>query len=114
MYRFWDIADLGFSHFYFSCKNYQELAQSRITKVVGYFTTNPTKLVLRFSDFSTIFYAIYKNQQNGFNIWVTNLQEGPRKEVLLCNVVLVAGSGGPAEIPAGDRRIPAGEGGGVV
>jgi hypothetical protein len=53
-----------FSHLYFSCKNYQELAQARITKVVGYFTTNPTKLVSQISDFSTIFYAIYKNQPN--------------------------------------------------
>jgi hypothetical protein len=44
----WDIADLGFSHFYFSCKNYQELAQARITKVVGLFTTNPAKLSLHF------------------------------------------------------------------
>jgi hypothetical protein len=29
---------------------------------VGYFTTNPTKLVLNFCDFSTICYAIYKKQ----------------------------------------------------
>jgi hypothetical protein len=53
---------------YFSCKNYQEIAQARITKVVGYFTANPTKLVLHFSDFSAIFYAIYNNQQDGFTI----------------------------------------------
>jgi hypothetical protein len=68
IYRFGDIADLGFSHSYFSCKNYQELAQARITRVVGFFTTNPTKLVLHFSDISTIFYEFYKNQQNGFTI----------------------------------------------
>jgi hypothetical protein len=41
IYRFSDIADLGFSQSYFSCKNYQELAQARITKVVGFVTTNP-------------------------------------------------------------------------
>jgi hypothetical protein len=64
---------------YFSCKNYQELAQARITKVVGYFTTNPTKLVLHISDFSVIFYAIYKNQQTHFTILVALLQGGPRK-----------------------------------
>jgi hypothetical protein len=58
MYGFLDIADLGFSHLYFSCKNYQELAQERINKVVGYFITNPTKLVFHFYDFSMIFYAI--------------------------------------------------------
>jgi hypothetical protein len=89
-----------------SCKNYQELAQARITEVIGFFTTNPEKLGLHFSEFFKIFYAIYKNQQRHFTISVTNLQAGPRKEFLLCNVVLGAGSGGPAEIPAGDRRIP--------
>jgi hypothetical protein len=31
-----------------------------------YFTTNPTKLVLHFSDFSMIFYAIYKKQESHF------------------------------------------------
>jgi hypothetical protein len=49
------MADLGFLHFYFSCKNYQELAQARITKVVGFFTRKPTKLGLHFSAFSTQF-----------------------------------------------------------
>jgi hypothetical protein len=47
---------------------------------------NPTKLGLHFSEFSVIFYAIYKNQENHFTIGVTQLQEGPRKELLLCNV----------------------------
>jgi hypothetical protein len=56
------MADLGFSHFYFSCKTYQELAQIRITKVVAVFTTNRTKLGLHFSDFPTIVYGIYKFQ----------------------------------------------------
>jgi hypothetical protein len=32
----------------------------RITKVVVFFTTNPKKLVLQFSEFSTIFYTFYK------------------------------------------------------
>jgi hypothetical protein len=41
-------------------QNYQELAQARITKAVGYFTTKPTKLVLHFFDFSMMFCAIYK------------------------------------------------------
>jgi hypothetical protein len=49
------MADLGFSNFYFSCKKYQETAQTRIMKVVVFFTTNPTKFGLHFSDFSTIF-----------------------------------------------------------
>jgi hypothetical protein len=54
--------DLGFSHFYFSCKNYQETAQARITNVVLLFTRNPTKLGLIFPDFAMIFYRIYKFQ----------------------------------------------------
>jgi hypothetical protein len=58
---------------------------------VGFLTTNPTKLSFYFSDFSTIFYTIYKNQQRHFTISVTNLQAGPRKEILLCNVVLGGG-----------------------
>jgi hypothetical protein len=45
---------------YFSCKNYQEIARARITKVVGYFTTNPTKLVLHFLRF---FYNFLRNLQ---------------------------------------------------
>jgi hypothetical protein len=66
IFRFWIIADLGFSHSYFSCKNYKELAHARITKVVGFFTANPKKLSLRFSDFPTIFYGFYKIQQKHF------------------------------------------------
>jgi hypothetical protein len=53
---------------YFSCKTYQELARARITKVVVFFTSNPTKLGLHFSEFSTIFYAIYKILQNSNTI----------------------------------------------
>jgi hypothetical protein len=77
MHGLWDIADLGFSHFYFSCKNYQKLAQERRTKVAGFFTTNPKKLSLHFSKLSTIFYAIYKNQQNTCTIWDSLLHRGP-------------------------------------
>jgi hypothetical protein len=72
---------------YFSCKNYQELAQTRITKIVRYFTNNPTKFVLKYSDFSSIFYAIYNNQQEALYYLSYHLQEGPRKELLFCNVV---------------------------
>jgi hypothetical protein len=34
-----------------------------MTKVAVFFTTNPTKLSLHVSEFSTIFYAFYKFQQ---------------------------------------------------
>jgi hypothetical protein len=44
-----------------------------ITKVVGFFTENPTKLSLHFSEFSTIFYAFYKFQQIGYTIEVAVL-----------------------------------------
>jgi hypothetical protein len=73
---------------YFSCKNYQELAQARITKVVGYCTVNPTKLVLHFYDFPVIFYAIYKKQEINLTIGVHLLQRGPWKDFYVCNVAL--------------------------
>jgi hypothetical protein len=100
---------------YFSWKNYQELAQARITKVVGCFTTNPTKLVLHFSDFSVIFYAIYKNQKTHFTILVALLQGGPWKDLGFCNVA--PGRGWPArvgQIPASRRRAWPGKGTGVI
>jgi hypothetical protein len=71
------MADLGFLHFYFSCKNYQEIAQARITKVVGFFTAKPTKLGLHCSEFSTIFKAIYKILQNSNTIGDPLLHRGP-------------------------------------
>jgi hypothetical protein len=82
---------------YFACKHYQELAQARITKVVGYFTSNPTKLVLYFSDFSVIFYAIFKNQEITFTIGVHLLQQGPWKEVsfAMWSWARLAGAGRP-------------------
>jgi hypothetical protein len=68
---------------------------------------NPTKLVLHFSDFSVIFYAIYKNQQTHFTILVALLQGGPRKDLGFCNVAPGRpGSGGPAKF----RRAAAGLG----
>jgi hypothetical protein len=67
-------------------QNYEKLAEARLTEVVGYFTTNPKTLVLQFSDFSTIFYAIYKKQPKHFTIGVTTLQEGPRKDFFPHNV----------------------------
>jgi hypothetical protein len=88
----------------------------RITKVVVYFTMNPTKLVLHFYDFSMIFYAIYKKQQNHFTIGVTLLQGGPRKEVWLCNVAPGApASGGSAKFrPTAGRGRPGTGGGGAL
>jgi hypothetical protein len=82
---------------------------------VGYFTTNPTKLVLYFYDVSVIFYAIYKNQQTRFTILVALLQGGPRKDLGFCNVA--PGCGWPArvgQIPASRRRAWPGEGTGVI
>jgi hypothetical protein len=102
---------------YFACKNYEELAQARITKVVGYFTTNPKKLVSNFSDFSTMFYAIYKKQGNHFTIGVTLLLGSPRKESFFCNVApgRPAGAGclSPASSPPGLAREGREEGLGV-
>jgi hypothetical protein len=42
------MADLGFLHFYFSCKNYQQLAQARITKVAGFFHDEANKIGFAF------------------------------------------------------------------
>jgi hypothetical protein len=55
---------------------------------------NPKKLVLHFSDFAVILYAIYKNQEIPFTIGVHLLQQGPWKECWLCNVA--PGRGWPA------------------
>jgi hypothetical protein len=63
------MTDLAFSHFFFSCKHYQELAQERITKVVAFVTTNPTKLGLHLSEFSTNFYEFSKFQLIPNTIW---------------------------------------------
>jgi hypothetical protein len=49
-----------------------------------------TKSVTHFSEFSVIFYAIYKNQQFGFTIGVYLLRKGPWKDWKGCNVVLGA------------------------
>jgi hypothetical protein len=73
---------------------------------------SPTKLVLHFSDFSMIFYAIYKNQENHFTIGVTTLQEGPRKDFFPCNVAPGWPSGAaPVKFRPGGRQSPPGEGG---
>jgi hypothetical protein len=48
-----------------------------ITKVVGFFTTNPKKLGLHFSDFSTIFYEVSNIQQFTTTIGDEVLHWGP-------------------------------------
>jgi hypothetical protein len=97
-----------FSHFYFSCKNYQELTQETIIKVVGLFTTNLRKLsfiFLIFLRFATQFTRISKG---------TLLFQLP-----ICSQALEnnfpfaiwfpgARSGGSVAILAGDHRIPVG------
>jgi hypothetical protein len=79
IYIVWDIADLGFSHFYFSCSKYPESDHVSVTKVVVFFTTSPTKLSLKFSEFSMIFYAFYKFLQTGYTIEVTILHRSSWK-----------------------------------
>jgi hypothetical protein len=48
---------------------------------------NPAKLILHFSEFSVIFYAIYKKQPKHFYYLSYQLQGGPRKELQFRNVV---------------------------
>jgi hypothetical protein len=43
------------------------------------FHSETKKIEFDFSDFSTIFYAFYKNQLNGFTICDSLLQRGPWK-----------------------------------
>jgi hypothetical protein len=111
------ITDLGFSHFYFSCHNYQETALASITKVVVLFTKNPTKLGLHFSEFSTIFYGFYKIQHLHLDLEETVLRTGPRISQtsprdgkLDCNWVLGAMGGGGSSIPTRGRLGSAGKG----
>jgi hypothetical protein len=60
----------------------------RITKVVVFRTTNPTKLILQFFVFSTILYTIYKFQPKGYTIEVTVLRWGPWKFLQIYNQAL--------------------------
>jgi hypothetical protein len=60
---------------------------------------DPTKLVFHFSEFYTIFYTIYKKQPKQFYYLSYQLQGGPRKELLFCNVVPgAAGQRGSPEL----------------
>jgi hypothetical protein len=112
-----------FSHFYFSCQKYQETAQTRIATVVRFFTTNPTKLSLHFSEFSTIFYAFYNVQQFTTTIEDSlctgvprNIQNITAMHLSLCKEGgsrnWVPGHGGSAAppIPARPTALPAGRG----
>jgi hypothetical protein len=51
---------------------------------------DPKKLVSHFSEFSVIFYTIYKKQGNCNSIGVTLLRIGPWKEWNACNVAPMA------------------------
>jgi hypothetical protein len=58
-------------------------------------------LVSHFSEFSVIFYTIYKNQQFNLTIGVYLLRKGPWKDLHVCNV---APRGGWPARAAGIRR----------
>jgi hypothetical protein len=65
IYRFWDVADIGFSHFYFSCSKCPESDHVSIKKVVVFFTTKQKNWVcnfLNFLRFSTHFTSFCKLQ----------------------------------------------------
>jgi hypothetical protein len=68
---------------------------------------NPTKFVLLFSDFSTIFYAIYNNQQIPKHYFSCSFAVKPsrRNTSLQCGP-WGAASGGPTKIPAGPCDAP--------
>jgi hypothetical protein len=83
------MADLGFSHSYFSFYKYPESDQVSITEVVVFFTTNPTKLDLQYSEFSTIFYTFYKFPQICNTIEVPPFTRVPRKNQTFADGSLV-------------------------
>jgi hypothetical protein len=97
-----------------------------ITKVAILFSTNPTKLVLHFSEIPTIFYAIYKFQQFAntievsFCIGVLRIFYSLTDMPLVCTKLptknsglaigpLAMGGGGLAGNPAAPAALPAGE-----
>jgi hypothetical protein len=98
-----------------------------IIKVVVFFTTKLTKLVLHFSDFSTILYGFYKFLQKSNTIPEHSFKQAPRSFKMLtqipsvCDVVLRkiwehamqsqgAGRRRSGQIPANRRPGPAGLG----
>jgi hypothetical protein len=88
-----------------------------LCKVVEFFTSNPTKLRLYFSDCSTIFYEFYKIQHLHLDLEETNLRTGPRisqiglrDKNLDCNWVPGAMAGGGSSIPARGRLGSVGKG----
>jgi hypothetical protein len=74
------------------------LKLSRITKVVVLFTTNLTKLSLHFSEFSTIFYALYKFLQKEYTVEVSTLRTDPWKFEILTGVPSVLRLGPQEEL----------------
>jgi hypothetical protein len=71
------------------------------------------KIVAHVSEFSVIFYAIYKNQQSAYTIGVTFLQFGPWKDLKVRNVVPpAAGRRGLADSAEAGAALDRGRGGG--
>jgi hypothetical protein len=72
------------------------ISSGKNNKSCGIFHHESKKIGFTFSDFYMIFYAIYKNQEITFTIGVHLLQQGPWKEIFLCNVA--PGRGWPARV----------------
>jgi hypothetical protein len=64
MYGFCRIIDLGNSHFNFSSKNLSSKVHTCFAEIVVLVTESTTKLGLRFLDFFTNWYWIYKSLEN--------------------------------------------------
>jgi hypothetical protein len=67
-------------------QNLSGTSSGKNNKSCSIFHNESNKISFAFFDVSTIFYAIYKKQQNHFTIGVTLSQLGPRKDLLFCNV----------------------------
>jgi hypothetical protein len=83
-----------------------------ITKVVVLITRNPSKLVLHFSKFPTIFYAFYKFLQKEYTIEDAYFLLGPWKEIVTRNwVPRPWEAAAPAKFERADRAPGRGSGG---
>jgi hypothetical protein len=71
---------------------------------VVFSTTNPTKLSLQFSEFSTIFYAFYKFQQKTNTISEQTFKQAPGKiwPFTMWPLAIAGGAGG--QVPATPAR----------
>jgi hypothetical protein len=80
-----------FFTFLFFMQKLSRNSSGKIKNVVVLFTRSPTKLGLHFSEFATIFYRFYKNQQNPCTIEDSTCNKVPGKIWGLTIIPLLCG-----------------------